>query len=77
MKPAVLASVIGFVALFILHQDFWNWSDTTLVLGFVPIGLAYHAGFSVAAAIFWFLVSKFAWPDAIEAWADQEDEPRA
>lgn len=74
MKTPVLISIITFVVLFVLHQDFWNWSDTTLVFGFLPIGLAYHAGFSIAAALFWFLVSKFAWPHAIEKWADEPND---
>jgi hypothetical protein len=30
-----------------LHQDSWNWKDKTLVFGFLPIGLAYHAGFTI------------------------------
>ncbi len=72
MKPSHVAAVV-FIVLAILHQDFWNWADTSLVFGFVPVGLAYHAGYSIAAAIFWFLVSKFAWPSAIEEWADAED----
>ena len=28
-----------------LHQDSWAWDDQSLVLGFMPIGLAYHAVF--------------------------------
>lgn len=73
MKPARLAT-LGFIVLFILHHDFWNWGRNDLVFGFIPIGLAWHVGFSVIAAAFWFLVSKFAWPSAIEAWADQPNE---
>jgi hypothetical protein len=72
MKPAHVATIV-FIVLAILHQDFWNWENTSLVLGFVPVGLAYHAGYSIAAAIFWFFVSKFAWPSRIEAWADEPD----
>ncbi len=73
MKPAVLLSILGFIALFVLHHDFWNWSRTDLVLGFLPVGLAWHAGFSLVAACFWWLVSRFAWPSSVEAWADEED----
>lgn len=58
-------------ALFILHQDFWLWDSRTLVLGFMPIGLFYHAMFSIAAAAVWALAVKFAWPVEIEAWADE------
>lgn len=54
------------VALAILHQDFWYWDDTTLVFGFLPIGLAYHSLFSILAATVWALAVKFAWPSTIE-----------
>ena len=54
----------------ILHYDFWNWDDTSLVFGFVPIGLAYQAGISILAGIAWTLVVKFAWPDQVEEWAN-------
>ena len=62
---------IIFIALFVLHQDFWNWDNQSLVLGFMPIGLAYHAAFSIAAALLWTAAVKFAWPSDIEAWADE------
>ncbi|QNN21653.1 DUF3311 domain-containing protein [Planctomycetales bacterium ZRK34] len=61
------------IALFVLHQDFWFWDNRTLVFGFLPIGLFYHAMFSFAAAGVWLLAVKFAWPDEIEQWADQTD----
>ena len=66
--------VIGFVALFVLHQDFWNWDNTSTVFGFMPVGLAYHAGFSIAAALLWLAAIKLAWPAETEAWAETEDE---
>ena len=61
------------LALFVLHQDFWLWDNKTLVLGFLPIGLFYHAAFSLAAACVWALAIKLAWPAEIEAWAEQGD----
>lgn len=60
-------------ALFVLHQDFWLWDNKTLVLGFMPVGLFYHAMFSLAAGLVWALAVKFAWPAEIEAWADEVD----
>ena len=48
--------------LLIIHQDNWFWDDNTLVFGFMPIGLLYHAGISVAAATTWYLATLFAWP---------------
>ncbi|MBX3745305.1 MAG: hypothetical protein KF833_08330 [Verrucomicrobiae bacterium] len=59
-----------FALLFILHHDFWWWDDRSLVLGVVPIGLAYHGMFSVAAAMLWAAATRFAWPGEIEAWAE-------
>jgi hypothetical protein len=61
------------IALALLHHDFWYWNDRRLVFGWLPIGLAYHASFSLAAAAVWALVSKFAWPERIEAWAAPSD----
>ncbi len=72
-RPAVISSV-AFAVFFVLHHDFWNWGNTALVFGFIPVGLAYHAGYSVAVGIFWYLVCRFAWPHAIETWADEPNE---
>lgn len=66
MRTAVWTA---FWLLFVLHQDFWWWADDTLVLGFMPVGLAWHAGFSIAAALLWLAALKFAWPAEIEEWA--------
>ncbi|MDA1017952.1 MAG: DUF3311 domain-containing protein, partial [Planctomycetota bacterium] len=58
--------------LVVLHHDFWFWDDGTLVGGLLPIGLLYHMGISVAAAIAWLLATKYAWPldSAAESDAD-------
>ncbi len=51
------------VVLAVLHQDFWWWDRIDpLVFGFIPIGLAYHAGVSMAAAGLWALAVKYCWP---------------
>lgn len=64
--------VLGIVALLaVLHHDFWLWDDPTFVLGFLPVGLAWHAGFSVAAAGVWLLVTRHAWPGDPLAAEDQ------
>ena len=60
--------------LIILHQDNWFWTDSRLVFGFMPIGLFYHACYSLAAAALWAFAIKFAWPSEIVAWAESEDE---
>jgi hypothetical protein len=59
--------------LFVMHQDFWWWGDRTMVFGFLPVGLLYHAAFSVAAATLWACATRFAWPHHIEEWANAGD----
>jgi len=50
-----------------LHQDFWWWHTAEpLVFGFIPIGLAYHAGVSIAASILWALAVKYCWPRDVD-----------
>ncbi|MCH2208163.1 MAG: DUF3311 domain-containing protein [Lentisphaerales bacterium] len=61
--------LLGVVLLMVLHHDFWLWDDKTLVFGFLPSGLAWHAGYSVVAATFWILVMNFAGPHASEVFA--------
>lgn len=59
MKSVVWGLVLLLV---VLHQDFWYWDDATLVFGFLPIGLLYHALLSIAAAFTWWLATRYAWP---------------
>ena len=62
---------LGVIVLFVLHQDLWFWSDRTLLFGFLPVGLAYHALYSIAAAVLWALAVRYAWPQRIEQWASE------
>ena len=57
------------VALYVLHNDFWFWYDPRLVLG-LPIGLTYHVGYNLAAAVLMFLLVRFAWPSHLEVAAE-------
>ena len=62
------------IILLVVHQDFWLRDDRSLVFGFMPVGLAYHAMFSIAAACVWALAVKYAWPHRIEQWAHDDKE---
>jgi hypothetical protein len=64
MRSVAVAAVI---VLYVLHQDFWFWHEARpLVFGFLPIGLFYHAAFTiVSAGALWLLVA-FAWPSHLE-----------
>jgi hypothetical protein len=64
------------LVVYVLHQDFWNWKKAEpLVLGFLPIGLAYHAGYSILAAITMALLVKFAWPEHLENIEPESNAP--
>jgi hypothetical protein len=63
----VLGLLLLALAVYVLHQDFWNWTRyRPLVFGFLPIGLAYHAAYSVLAAIMMAIFVKLAWPTSLE-----------
>ena len=70
MKKRIALTLL--VAVFYaLHQDVWNWRGITpLVFGFLPIGLAYHAAYSLCAAGIMAVLVRFAWPRGLDP-----DEP--
>ena len=56
------------LAVYVLHQDNWNWKTAEpLAFGFLPVGLAYHAGYSILAAVLMAILVKFAWPKHLES----------
>lgn len=76
MSKRALLLAAFFVVLFILHQDSWWKNDPRLVLGFLPVSLAYHVGWTLAVALAWWLVTKFAWPGALDAAPPPADPPK-
>jgi hypothetical protein len=64
LKNLVLFLLI--LAVYALHQDYWNWSNAGLVFGFLPAGLAYHAAYSIGCAILMAILVKTAWPKHLE-----------
>ena len=50
-----------------LHQDVWLWrSARPLVFGFLPAGLAYHAGYTIAISLLMLILVKYRWPSHLE-----------
>ena len=64
MKKFLLFVMLAGV--YLLHQDLWNWKNATLWFGFLPAGLAYHAGYSILASIMMAILVKCAWPKNLE-----------
>jgi len=55
------------VLLVVLHQDFWLWHRyEPLLFGFIPVGLAWHAGISVSAAVVGWLAARYCWPNDVD-----------
>ncbi len=72
MKKFLLFLLI--LAIYAAHQDLWNWRKSDpLVFGFLPVGLAYHAGYSIVAALMMAVLVKFAWPTHLEG---DETDPK-
>jgi hypothetical protein len=72
MKKLLLTLFV--LTLYVLHQDAWNWTKSSpMLFGFLPPGLAYHAGYSLWAAVMMAVLVKVAWPKHLE---DQEEKPR-
>lgn len=66
MKTAL--SVLLIAGLYILHQDFWFWRQARpLVFGAIPIGLFYHAAFTVATSVVLAVLVRLLWPATLEA----------
>jgi hypothetical protein len=64
MKGVVILLIVAMV---VLHQDFWFWHrHEPMVFGFIPIGLAWHVGISLAAGLIAFLAVKFCWPKELD-----------
>jgi Protein of unknown function (DUF3311) len=63
VKAALIVLVL---AVAILHQDSWFWTDKSLVLGFLPVGLAYHAFYAVLASVTMAVLVKFLWPAQLD-----------
>jgi hypothetical protein len=65
LKTCLLIALVA--AIYVLHQDFWNWKKVEpLVFGFLPIGLAYQAGYSILAAAMMAVLVRVIWPRHLE-----------
>jgi hypothetical protein len=61
--------------LIVLHQDYWQWDDARLMFGFLPYTLFYHACLSIAAAVVWWMATRFCWPANLESVPVEAEQP--
>jgi hypothetical protein len=65
LRIAPIASITALV--YVLHQDFWFWrSARPLVFGFLPIGLFYHAAYTVSISLLMLYLVRRYWPSHLE-----------
>jgi Protein of unknown function (DUF3311) len=63
-----MAAALIVAALYALHQDLWFWREARpLVFGFLPIGLFYHAAYTVAVSIVLAWIVRRHWPGHLDA----------
>lgn len=63
-----LALSLAVLAFYALHQDVWFWRIARpLLFGFIPVGLAYHALYTLGAALLMAVLVRLAWPGGLEA----------
>jgi hypothetical protein len=75
VKTLLLTALVAVV--YVLHQDFWNWKEAyPLVFGFLPIGLAYQAGYSILAAATMAVLVWTAWPKHLEDVVSEVKDPK-
>lgn len=62
-----IAAVVILLTLYALHQDFWLWREARpLVFGVLPIGLFYHAAYTVATALVLAVLVRMLWPSHLD-----------
>ena len=72
MRIAAAAAIVA--VLYVLHQDIWFWRDARpLVFGFLPIGLFYHAVYTVVTSLALVVLVRLLWPTHLDGEADNAD----
>jgi hypothetical protein len=65
MRPLAAAALV--VLLYALHQDVWLWREARpLVFGVLPVGLFYHAAYTVLTAVSLWVLVGLVWPHHLE-----------
>jgi hypothetical protein len=67
MQPKTVLLLLAIAVLYALHQDVWFWRTAhPLVFGFLPIGLAYHGAYCIAAAVLMWVLTRVGWPHHLD-----------
>jgi hypothetical protein len=62
-----MLTAVVLLAFFALHQDLWLWRAAgPLVFGVLPVGLAYHAAYTLAVSVVMAILVRRSWPAHLE-----------
>jgi hypothetical protein len=65
MRPLAATALVAL--LYALHQDVWFWREARpLVFGVLPVGLFYHAAYTVVTAMTLWALARLIWPHHLE-----------
>ena len=56
-------AAVGFVVLVVLHLDFWRPQSGQLLLGWLPVELAYRIAYVILAWIYMLWICSRVWPE--------------
>jgi hypothetical protein len=72
-----MAAALVAALLYALHQDFWFWREARpLVFGFLPIGLFYHAAYTVAISALMLGLVRSYWPAHLDVEGSTTNDSR-
>ena len=69
MRLILTAAIVAMIA---LHQDIWNWPFATPFLLGLPVGLWYHALYTLAAAGLMATLVRHLWPHDLDDSGDSD-----
>jgi hypothetical protein len=73
-----MATALVLLVFFALHQDLWFWREARpLVFGVLPVGLAWHAAYTLAVSVIMAVLVRRSWPSHLEEAAEDSGAGRA
>ena len=62
-----MLTALALLVFFALHQDVWLWRESRpLIFGVLPVGLAYHAAYTVAVSVVMAVLVRLYWQSHLE-----------
>jgi hypothetical protein len=67
LRTKKLTATLLVAIMYALHQDLWFWrTPTPLVFGILPVGLFYHAAYTLATSVLMWLLVRLIWPSHLD-----------